>query len=245
MWPRAPIPLTLKPAPTAMHNAINILVFALVVSALQYQGNTSKTPAEEKVYDFRKFVTENKKIWTYESSDYGRWRCKLDNRWNITNHTAFINRSYYMDGKVSYFGVEGYFGSSMEAERRKLVYNMMSLYDHSRSRNFHVVEKLRYMNENNTCAVIEIWMYKRHKHRNLSRPIRKKLSPSQRKLVWFSLHAKWVEVRIPYRLLGEGIRDCFEQFKMISKEHEGRIVSREDCLKYYPASKINQTKKEC
>ncbi|KAL3199519.1 hypothetical protein MRX96_013844 [Rhipicephalus microplus] len=228
-----------------MPNAINILVFALVVSALQYQGDTSKTPAEEKVYDFRKFVTENQKIWTYESSDYGRWRCKLDNRWNITNHTAFINRSYYMDGKVSYFGVEGYFGSSMEAERRKLVYNMMSLYDLSRSRNFHGVEKLKYMNENKTCAVIEIWMYKRHKRRNLSRPMRKTLSTSQRKLVWFSLHAKWVEVRIPYCLLGEGIRDCFEHFKMISKEHEGRIVSREDCLKYYSPFNINQTEKEC
>ncbi|KAL1477664.1 hypothetical protein MTO96_035577, partial [Rhipicephalus appendiculatus] len=126
---RAPIPLTLKPTPKVMPKAINILVFALVMYALQCQSETSKKPWKKKVYDLRKFLIDHKKLWTYESSDYGKWRCKLDNRWNITNHTTFINRSYYVNGKVSYYGVDGCFGSSMEVEPSKRVHNLMSLYD--------------------------------------------------------------------------------------------------------------------
>ncbi|KAL1472635.1 hypothetical protein MTO96_039202, partial [Rhipicephalus appendiculatus] len=88
-----------------------------------------KSRGRKKVYDLRKFLIDHKKLWTYESSDYGKWRCKLDNRWNITNHTTFINRSYYVNGKVSYYGVDGCFGSSMEVEPSKRVHNLMSLYD--------------------------------------------------------------------------------------------------------------------
>uniref|UniRef100_A0A224YN98 Lipocalin n=1 Tax=Rhipicephalus zambeziensis TaxID=60191 RepID=A0A224YN98_9ACAR len=84
-----------------MYSAASVLVFGLF-SCLQErsEGETLRRSTSAEVYDLKKFIEKNKKVWTYQSSDEGKWECKLDHLLNMRDNYASINRSYVMNKTV-------------------------------------------------------------------------------------------------------------------------------------------------
>uniref|UniRef100_A0A224YLC0 Lipocalin n=1 Tax=Rhipicephalus zambeziensis TaxID=60191 RepID=A0A224YLC0_9ACAR len=110
-----------------MYSAASVLVFGLF-SCLQErsEGETLRRSTSAEVYDLKKFIEKNKKVWTYQSSDEGKWECKLDHLLNMRDNYASINRSYVMNKTVSSFVVKGRLVSSREHLNE--TYNRMILY---------------------------------------------------------------------------------------------------------------------
>uniref|UniRef100_A0A224YCA0 Lipocalin n=1 Tax=Rhipicephalus zambeziensis TaxID=60191 RepID=A0A224YCA0_9ACAR len=217
-----------------MYSAASVLVFGLF-SCLQErsEGETLRRSTSAEVYDLKKFIEKNKKVWTYQSSDEGKWECKLDHLLNMRDNYASINRSYVMNKTVSSFVVKGRLVSSREHLNE--TYNRMILY--YPSDDFYGYEDVLFENDKNTCAVIKVVVNYDYDYNDVSMP------PATTTTWGYSKYTTWYEIRIPDAFLEQPVYDCNQRLKELANTTEPRVVSRgTNCRDYYKTTQISSTK---
>ncbi|XP_075554834.1 uncharacterized protein LOC142587589 [Dermacentor variabilis] len=105
-------------------------------------------PNTSSFLEIKKFVETSEPIWTYNSTLAVSFRCKVDVMSVCTDNVIRFNRTYYIYQQKQTRALEGLF---RQDRKDQMFVRMLDGWPTT-------AEQLVYVSEDNTCAVLEVWL---------------------------------------------------------------------------------------